>query len=92
MSLRNVPERIMIALLDFARDGGTPIPNGALRVTAITHKTIAEYVGTSREMVTTEMNRLRRIGLVQYRRAYIDVFAAAVESALRRDGVTTWGS
>jgi CRP/FNR family transcriptional regulator len=57
MSLRSVSERIVFALLEFASEGGTPISGGAIRVSALTQKTIAEYIGTSRELVSAHMNR-----------------------------------
>ena len=88
MSLRSVPERIVFALLEFASQGGTPISGGAIRVSALTQKTIAEYAGTSRELATAQMNRLRRMGLIRYTRKYIDVFAGPMETALRSDGAS----
>jgi CRP-like cAMP-binding protein len=34
------------------------MPDGAMQMPPLTHQMIAEYVGTSREIVTSEMNRL----------------------------------
>jgi hypothetical protein len=48
---------------------------------------IADYVGTSREIVTFQMNRFRRLGLIRYNRRYIDVYSGAVTEALRQDGL-----
>jgi CRP-like cAMP-binding protein len=54
-----------------------------MRFESLTHQTIADYVGTSREIVTSEMNRIRQLGLIHYNRHYIDVYPNAVAEALR---------
>jgi hypothetical protein len=66
---------------------GTPQPDGAMRIDSLTHHTIADYVGTSREVVTFQMNRIRRLGLIRYNRRYIDVYSRAVAEALRLQGI-----
>ena len=55
---------------------------------SLTHNTIAEFVGTSREIVTFQMNRLRRLGLVRYSRKHIDVYALAMRENLREQGIS----
>jgi len=59
MAVRKTPERVMLALLELAADLGAPMPDGSMHVASLTHHTIAEFVGTSREIVTSQMNRLR---------------------------------
>jgi CRP/FNR family transcriptional regulator, cyclic AMP receptor protein len=86
MAVHKTPERVMLALLQLASDLGTPAPDGASRVASLTHHTIAEFVGTSREIVTFQMNRLRRLGLIRYSRKYIDVYAPAMRENLKRQG------
>src|ERR1051326_7208808 len=49
---------------------------------------IAEYVGTSREIVTANMTGLRRAGLLRYSRKEIEVSTAAMDRALREGGIT----
>ena len=88
MAVHKTPERVMLALLQLALDLGTPTADGAIRVPSLTHHTIAEYVGTSREIVTFQMNRLRRLGLIRYSRKFIDIYALAVRDTLRQHGVT----
>jgi len=88
MAVHKTPERVMLALLQLAVDLGMPMADGAIRVPSLTHHTIAEYVGTSREIVTFQMNRLRRIGLIRYSRKYIDIYVQAVRETLRQQGVT----
>lgn len=88
VAVYKIPERVMLALLRLANDLGTPMADGSVRVPPLTHQAIAEYVGTSREIVTFHMNRLRRMGLLKYSRRNIDVFVRAIEEELRRQGVT----
>ena len=55
---------------------------------SLTHHTIAEFVGTSREIVTFQMNRLRRMGLIRYSRKYIDVYPQAIRESLKQQGMS----
>jgi CRP/FNR family cyclic AMP-dependent transcriptional regulator len=88
MAVHKSPERVMLALLQLAADLGAPMPDGSLRVASLTHYTVAEFVGTSREIVTSQMNRLRRLGLVRYSRKHIDVYAQALRENLRQQGMS----
>jgi CRP/FNR family transcriptional regulator, cyclic AMP receptor protein len=88
MAVHKTPERVMLALLQLADDLGTPTADGSVRIASLTHHTIAEYVGTSREIVTFQMNRLRRMDLLRYSRKFIDVRIEALQEALRNEGVT----
>jgi len=87
MAVHKTPERVMVALLQLADQMGTPLPDGAMRLASLTHHTIAEYIGTSREIVTFQMNRLRRAGMIRYTRRYIDVVTPALVEALRKQGL-----
>lgn len=87
MAVHKTPERVMVALIQLADQMGTLQPDGATRVPSFTHRTVAEYVGTSREIVTYQMNRLRRSGLVRYTRRYIEVLTPAMIEALREQGI-----
>jgi len=78
--------RVVLALIQISRSAGAPTPGGALRITGLTHQAIADYVGTSREIVTSEMNRLRRLGYLAYSRLYTDVFADALAEWMRQHG------
>jgi len=88
MAVLKTPERVMVGLAQLAGMLGAPLPDGAARIAMLTHQTIAEYVGTSREIVTFQMNRLRRLGMIRYTRRYIDVSTGAIEEALRQQGIT----
>jgi CRP/FNR family transcriptional regulator len=88
LALYKTGPRVMIGLIELADRVGAPTPEGALRLNGLTHNAVAEYVGTSREIVTSEMNRLRRFGYLNYSRRYIDVFADAITENLRHEGIT----
>jgi CRP-like cAMP-binding protein len=77
----------MVSLIQLATTLGTPTADGAMRIVALTHHTIAEYVGTSREIVTFQLNRLRRLGMLRYSRKYMDIYTDAMKSVLREQGV-----
>jgi CRP/FNR family transcriptional regulator len=87
MAVHSVPDRVTLALVQLAMDLGTTMPDGAARIKALTHNTIAEFVGTSRELVTWQMNRLRRLGLIQYSRKHIDVYVPAMRDNLKQQGI-----
>jgi len=77
------PERIMNALAQLARTTGHPAPDGFTRIEALTHQTLAEFVGTSREVVTFQLNRLRSLGYIRYSRQFIDVAVGGLEAAIK---------
>jgi CRP-like cAMP-binding protein len=87
MATCKTPQRVMLSLLQLARKLGEEQPDGALQMPSLTHRLIAEHVGTSREIVSSEMNRLRRLGLVRYSRKHIQVYCEAIEETLRSDGL-----
>jgi CRP/FNR family cyclic AMP-dependent transcriptional regulator len=87
------PERVMLAIMQLANDLGTVMSDGSLHLPSLTHHTIAEYVGTSREIVTFQMNRLRRLGMLKYSRKYIDVSVLDLEEELhQRRAVPTYAA
>jgi CRP-like cAMP-binding protein len=87
MATCRTPERVMLSLLQLQRSLGEPQPDGAMRMSSLTHMVIAEHVGTSREIVSAQMSRLRRMGMIRYSRKYIDVDCEAIEQALRNEGL-----
>jgi len=87
MAIYKTPERVMLSLLQLAATLGTPLADGWTRVPALTHNVVAEYVGTSREIVTFQFNRLRRMGMLRYSRKHIDIHTEAIRDELRGLGV-----
>jgi CRP/FNR family transcriptional regulator, cyclic AMP receptor protein len=87
MAIHQTQQRVMLALLQLADDLGTSTADGSVRLASLPHHTIAEYVGTSREIVTYQMNRLRRLGVLRYSRKFIDIRIETLREALRSEGV-----
>jgi CRP/FNR family transcriptional regulator, cyclic AMP receptor protein len=83
IAIYKTPERVMLSLVHLANTLGKPMEDGVVRVASLTHHTLAEFVGTSREIVTFQMNRLRRLGLIRYSRQHIDIYVKSMEDALR---------
>jgi CRP/FNR family transcriptional regulator, cyclic AMP receptor protein len=85
MAAAKTPERVIMALVQLADSLGADQPDGGTRIGALTHSTLAEYVGTSREIVTFQLNRLRRAGMVRYSRRFIDVSMGDLVEAIGGD-------
>lgn len=83
-ALDKTPERIMRALLRFSEKLGARVEDGSSRVPPLTHQLISEYVGTSREIVTFQMNRLRQEGFIRYSRRGIEVYTDSLREYLQR--------
>lgn len=83
MATYGIPERVSMSLIQLARTLGTPMEDGATRIGSLTQDTIAEFVGTSREMLSLQMNRLRRLGMIRYSRQFIDVYIQPLTESLR---------
>jgi len=56
--------RLARALLRLAEDHGERSPDGTVIGLLVTHEDLANLIGTTRETVTTQMTRFRRMGLV----------------------------
>ena len=82
-AMDNIAVRLSKSLMRFADRMGERQEDGSLRMPALTHETLAQYVGTSREIVTQNMNRLRRKGFVRYTRKSINLYRDALGDSLR---------
>ncbi len=76
-------ERIVSSLLRFADRLGAQSEDGSVRIPPLTHQVISEYVGTSREIVTFQMNRLRQEGFLHYSRKGIQLYTDALRGRLK---------
>lgn len=83
MAAEKTPARVAFALLALAGENGKQASDGASCFPALTHQAISELVGTSREIVTAEMGKLRRLGLVNYSRKEIQVYAEALREHIQ---------
>jgi CRP/FNR family cyclic AMP-dependent transcriptional regulator len=67
-AIDSIERRLARSLLRFSERLGTPEEDGSVRLMPFTHALLSRYVGTSREVVTLHMNRLRKQGFVRYSR------------------------
>ena len=82
-ALDKTPERVVRSLLRFANRLGTRTEDGSVKIPPLTHQVISEYVGTSREIVTFQMNHLRQKGFLRYSRKGIQVYSDALREHLQ---------
>jgi CRP/FNR family transcriptional regulator len=68
LAIDGIPRRLARSLLRLSERFGTPERDGSVRIMPFTHEFLSRYVGTSREVITQHMNRLRRLGCVNYSR------------------------
>jgi CRP-like cAMP-binding protein len=68
LSLDPIASRLARALLRFSERMGQKTEDGSVHMMGLTHEFLAQYIGTSREIVTHYMNEFRRDGYVQYSR------------------------
>lgn len=69
--------RLARTLIRFSQRLGVPEQDGWYRMAPLTHELLAQYVGTSREIVSNYMNAFRRKGYVRYSRQGIVLFRDA---------------
>jgi len=72
-SVDNIARRLARSLLRFAERLGAQGQDGTVSMPPFTHELLAQYVGTSREIVTHYMSQFRREGLLRYSRAAIAI-------------------
>jgi len=82
-ALDKTPDRIAGSLLRFASRLGTQNDEGWVRIPPLTHQLISEYVGTSREIVTFQLNQLRQKGYLRYSRQGIQVSTEPLRNYLK---------
>jgi CRP-like cAMP-binding protein len=83
-SVDNIARRLARSLLRFAGRQGTRGDDGSARMAPLTHELLAQYVGTSREIVTHYMNQFRKEGYLQYSRKGIMLDRNALGEWLRQ--------
>lgn len=81
-SSEKVSQRLARTLVRFAERLGNNKNDGQFRMPPLTHELLAEYVGTSREIVTHNLNQFRREGFLDYSRAGMRLHRDALTSLL----------
>jgi CRP/FNR family transcriptional regulator len=63
---RSVEQRFALMLLSLIHDFGSPYKGGYLLNLSLTHQVYADLIASTRETVTTVLNRLRKNGIIDY--------------------------
>lgn len=85
-ALDKTPERLVRSLLRFGDRMGTRTGDGCIDIPPLTHQVIADYVGTTREMINLQMSQLRHQGSLSYSRKGIQIRVRALRDHLRLPG------
>ena len=83
LSVDSIDQRLARTLLRFSDRLGTPQTDGSVVMEPLTHELLAQYIGTSRELVTCRMTNFRRQGYLQYSRKGITVYREALRAWIR---------
>ena len=83
-SIDDTGRRLARTLIRFSQRLGVAEPDGSYRMEPFTHELLAQYVGTSREIVTHCMNLFRRQGYLRYSRQGIVLYRDAFDAWLCR--------
>ena len=70
----NISRRLARSLIRFSERLGTAQDDGSVNMLPFTHELLAQYIGTSREIVTLYMNRFRKQGYLGYSRKGITLY------------------
>jgi CRP/FNR family transcriptional regulator len=84
-SVDNISRRLARSLIRFSERLGTVETDGSVNLAPFTHELLAQYVGTSREIVTHYMNQFRRQGYLRYSRKGIVLYRDAFKEWLRQE-------
>lgn len=58
-------QRLGMVLLQLGKEHGVTTPKGTVIPLKLTHEDLAKLIGTTRETVTTQLNRFKRMGLLR---------------------------
>jgi CRP-like cAMP-binding protein len=75
--------RLSRILLELCDEHGQPTPKGTLIPLRLTHEDLANLIGTTRETVTTQMNRFRRMGLINRQDRFLVVNKPKLQEFVR---------
>jgi CRP-like cAMP-binding protein len=79
----NLERRLARALIQFGTTFGRTAEDGSLHMMPVAHVLIAQYVGSSRELVTHHLIEFRRRGYVRYSRKEIVLYPEALRQWLK---------
>jgi len=73
-------QRLVRSLIRFSDRLGTADGDGSVTMIPIAHRLLADYVGTSREVVTQHMNGFRQQGYLEYSRRGIKILPSGLKA------------
>jgi len=73
----NIERRLARTLIRLSKRVGAPAEDGSVRMIPMTHQLLSQHIGTSRELVTSHMNRFRKKGYLDYTRQQIVLYPRA---------------
>jgi CRP/FNR family cyclic AMP-dependent transcriptional regulator len=79
---RTVEQRLAKTFLNLLEDFGVPHRNGYLLQIKLTHKDYADLIASTRETVTTTLNKMKNEGLIEFEDKYIVIKAQDKLAAL----------
>jgi CRP/FNR family transcriptional regulator len=77
--------RLARTLLKLCADHGRETPEGTVIPLRLTHEDLANLIGTTRETVTTQLNRFRRMKLVKRQDRFLVVHRTRLEEFARQE-------
>jgi len=84
----SIQSRLARALVRFSERFGHELEDDTIEIMALPHELIAQYLGTSREIVTHFMIRFRRLGYLRYSRREVIVDAHRLRNWLNAHATT----
>jgi CRP/FNR family transcriptional regulator len=82
LSFEPIDIRLARSLIHFSEHLGAAQSDGSVIMEPLTHELLAQYVGTSRELISVEMASLRRRGYITYSRKAIVLYRDALKACL----------
>ena len=82
----SVERRLARSLIRFSERFGVQEQGGSVWMMPLTHEMLSRYIGTSREIVTHNMNRVRKQGCVTYSRQGIRLHLDLLRKVLYESG------
>jgi CRP/FNR family cyclic AMP-dependent transcriptional regulator len=83
LSVDSIDRRLARALIRFSDRLGNHIEDGSVNLTLFTHELLAQYVGTSREIITKSMSAFRELGYLGFSRRGIWLDREAISDWLK---------
>jgi CRP/FNR family transcriptional regulator len=74
LAKESIRRRLARSLMRFSERLGTRAADGSTRMMPLSHQSLSQHIGTSREVVTSHMNHFRRQGYLNYSRGGIVLY------------------